>query len=463
MKIRIVKAASGAFTSPKPTKKELQAKDNLYGKDKAYWRAAYVDLNKALEDRGMKTIDPDKMTVSQYQDILAKNFPDTLLSQIKSGEMPLTEKHRKLLGTSVTTYDQLTPAQQRKIKDETLLSGFTDQKQGFRTANLDADGNPIDIPDYDANAFTQPTDAEKAEWSATEGNKYGFKDNGAKKKPYQKEQMPFYQTIPELMGFASSLNTYNYQTPDYQHWEMTPNKLNVQPQIQSIDSSLNAVTNTTTGSPQLDYARKMGAFTQATNAKQQVYGNKQNYDAEKEFQASQFNNTARTQERNLDINAQNQIYNEFMPLAKDAAAGERIAAISSLTTKYAKHAANENKKKLWLDNFYKNVQVNPDGTIEAVGTHDFSEEFQAISPKKISIKNPMTGEKIDVIPPMTNPDKVGPITGYKIPGTGTTPRINNPKRPFSIIQDVPVEEEATNIFGVPNILPSSIRKNRNSR
>lgn len=435
MKIRIVKAANGAKTGPKPKYKNLKPHP---GDKTEKWNASSLseeEIRSAAEELGYNG--PDNVRSFQQWILANKDIPEI--------RAKIDAAHEKYGMPNAGRKDD----------------GYLGIRWNFLKPGKEAD--PVDMPDYDPNAFVPPTTKEKAEYVGQEGNKYSFKDNGAKKKPYQKEQMPFYQTIPELMGFASSLNTYNYQTPDYQHWEMTPNKLNVQPQIQSIDSSLNAITNTTTGSPQLDYARKMGAFTQATNAKQQVYGNKQNYDAEKEFQAKQFNNTARTQEQNLDVNAQNQIYNEFMPLAKDAAAGERIAAISSLTTKYAKHAVNEEKKKLWLNNFYNNVQVNPDGTIETVGTHDFSEDFQPVTPKKAAIKNPMTGEKIDVIPPITNPDKVGPITGYKNPGTGTTPRINTPKRPFSIIQDVPVEEEATNIFGIPNILPSSIRKNRNSR
>ena len=196
------------------------------------------------------------------------------------------------------------------------------------------------------------------------GNKFVLDNTESKKNQYNKQPLPFQQTIPELAGFASALNTYNYQTPDYTHWEVTPNKLNIQPQLQSIDSSLNAINATTTGNPQVDNARKVAAFSQAVAAKQQPYGAKQNYDSTQEYEAQKINNPSRTQEQQLDANAMSTVYNEYMSTAKDAATAERIKAISSLSKKYALNQANENKKKLMIDNFYNNVEVDANGNLK---------------------------------------------------------------------------------------------------
>lgn len=181
-----------------------------------------------------------------------------------------------------------------------------------------------------------------------------------KKNPYKKESLPFYQAAPELSGFISALNPYTYQTPDFTHWEINPPTLNIQSQLQSIDSSLKGINDSTTGNPQIDNIRKQSAFTQGLSAKQQAFSNKQNYDAEGRFKADSFNINARTQEQNLDVSAWNNIYNELIPAAKDYATGERLRAISSLTNKVAKHRANESMKKLYLDNFFPNYQL--DGT-----------------------------------------------------------------------------------------------------
>ena len=187
------------------------------------------------------------------------------------------------------------------------------------------------------------------------------------KEPYKKRNMPFYQAAPELAGYTNALNTYNYYTPDFTHQEINAPTLNIQPQLQSIDSSLTAINDVTTGNPALDNARKNLAFTQALNAKQTAFGNKQNYDANARFEADKFNIDARTKEQNLDVEATDNVHNKYRALAKDAAASERLNAINSLSTKQAKHDANEAKKKLWLDNFYQNVEFDENGNLKVNG------------------------------------------------------------------------------------------------
>lgn len=304
------------------------------------------------------------------QDWLVTNHPDVVVKYMKDNAPESnTNLGRKLYGN----------ADPSKFTDEQWLKAFKDNKYDWRSP-LPGGESPstVDAPEFDPTAFSKMSKEEQSNYMKQKGHTYNLSESQMKgKTPYSKKGIPLYQLAPEATGFLSSLNTYNYQTPDYQHWEMSPNKLNIQPQLQSIDASLNGINQTTTGDPRVDYIRKIGAFTQALNAKQQVYSNKQNYDAEKEFQANQYNISARTNEQNLDINAQNDIYNNKMPLARDYATGERIAALSSAVTKVALNEQNENKKKIALDNFYGNIQVNPDGTWSTVGSGKFQEQKYA--------------------------------------------------------------------------------------
>lgn len=398
--------------NPIITKSGLQAKDNLHKGDKAYWTAAYQELNDKLIEEGKPGFDVSKMNAESYQNTLAKDFPELLLLRIKDGSIPLNNKHRKELGIDATSYLQLNKEQRSKIKDPDLISGFTDKLPGFRKVNLSADKFRELVNSAEFKAKTP----EEQQAILTEGNKYSLDNSDPSKNNYKKQALPFQQTIPELAGFASALNTYNYQTPDYTHWEVTPNKLNIQPQLQSIDSSLNAVNATTTGNPQVDYARKVGAFTQGLAAKQQPFSNKQNYDSTVEFEAQKINNPARTQEQYYDVNAMNTIYNEYMPEAKDAASTERIKAISSLSKKYALNEANESKKKLMLDNFYKNVRVGKDGYLEMIDKYNLPEEYY----------------KEDAVVPPTLPTTamVKPISGFTASPNNKMPfTVANPNAP----------------------------------
>lgn len=379
---------------------KIVKKNNNVGTNKAsetvggeHWKQYYDSLNAYLKDTDKPTVDIKNH--EQYQQALIDYAPVYLKKLIKEGKIPLTNAHRKLfgLGPNATDYSKLTPAQQAKINDADLLKGFKDGIPGHRgimfepgtltpeesqkrkydpnyTGELYVEGEDVmknGNPTFNypkpatppPPAETKATAAPLKETPVVEQNPPPANNPTDTQKPKYKQQgLPFYQAAPELAGFISGLNTYNYQTPDYTHWEINPPTLNIQSQLQSIDSSQNAINSTTTGNPQVDSARKQAAFTQSLAAKQQAFSNKQNFDAEGRFKADSFNINARTREQNLDTQAWTTIYNDYMPLAKDYAAGERLRAISNLTTKVAKNKANESLKSLYLDNFYQNFQLN---------------------------------------------------------------------------------------------------------
>lgn len=289
------------------------------------------------------------------QDWMATNYPEDVIEYMNQNPPSRnTNKGKRLFGKDFSSYT-----------DKQKLEAFQDGLWDYRNPTPGKTGM-LPTPKFKEEQEANP------EYNDLSGSDFSLKDTGGKKDKYKKKGLPFYQAAPELAGFVSALNTYNYYTPDYTHQEIRPQTLNIQPQLQSIDSSLNAVNQTTTGSPQIDNIRKSAAFTQALQAKQQAFGNKQNYDAQGRLQADQFNIGARNQEQNMDVYGVNQVYNNLIPLAKDYAAGERIAAMSSLSNKEAKNRQNENMKSLYLDNFWQNYQVDENGNFVFTGSDAFT-------------------------------------------------------------------------------------------
>jgi hypothetical protein len=199
------------------------------------------------------------------------------------------------------------------------------------------------------------------------GQDYGITLDDLKKGKYVQKNLPFSQITPELANFANAQNTYGYYTPDTTHWELNPQTLNIQPQLQDIDASMNALYGTTTGNPALDAAQKRAAYVEGLKAKQNAFGNKQNYDANARFETDKYNMAARTGEQNLDAQLASQIHNEYRAAAKDAAAYERISALQNIVKKQAENKKNEAEKSLMIDNFADNFEVDENGNVKFIG------------------------------------------------------------------------------------------------
>lgn len=365
MKVKILKRGGG--DPMKPPYEEI-VRRNKEGANK--WNEKYAQLLEFLKQKYPNKAPEKIKNHEQYQRLIMETpeLKEQLLKDITSDEMPITNKGRKLLKKAgVKNADQIGSFSQLPEKfqnEEFILQQYNDKIGGqgvpaHRGVNapIEDKRKPIDFEDENALPGLKQT----------ESNEYGYDGKGNKKNPYAKRNLPFYQAAPELAGFVSALNTYNYYTPDYTHWEVNPATLNIQPQLQSIDASANAFYQTTTGNPSVDNARKSAAFVQGLNAKQQAFANKQNYDANARVQADQFNISARTNEQNLDVQATDRVHNNYRALAKDYAAGERLRAISSLTTKEARNRQNEVEKSLWLDNFFQNVEFDKNGQLITSG------------------------------------------------------------------------------------------------
>lgn len=205
--------------------------------------------------------------------------------------------------------------------------------------------------------YNKPKDKpkEEEEEQSTEGNEYPGV-TPFQQTPSTPGVFPAYQGIPEAMGFLSGINPYTYYTPDFTHTEIAPPTLNIDPQLQSIDDSLQSTLRQSTGNASVDASRRAALFNQALGAKQQAFANKQNYDAQARFQADQYNAQARDLESYRDVSSAANIYNEYMAGAQDAAEQERLRAIASLVKKKALFDQDEFQKMLYVSalmpNFY---------------------------------------------------------------------------------------------------------------
>ncbi len=220
------------------------------------------------------------------------------------------------------------------------------------------------IDEYEDPKFSDPEGVRKI---SQLGKEYGITLDDLKKGKYVQKNLPFSQITPELANFANAQNTYGYYTPDTTHWELNPQTLNIQPQLQDIDASMNALYGTTTGNPALDAAQKRAAYVEGLKAKQNAFGNKQNYDANARFETDKYNMAARTGEQNLDAQLTSKIHNDYRAAAKDAAAYERISALQNIVKKQAQNKKNEAEKSLMIDNFADNFEVDENGNFKLIG------------------------------------------------------------------------------------------------
>ena len=254
---------------------------------------------------------------------------------------------------------------------------------------------------------------------------YNFIPTGPKPR-YDEQGLPLYQVAPDLLGYASALNTYPYYTPDYTHWEIAPPTLNIQPQLEDIDAATRALYQTTTGNPALDSARKQAGYAEGLKNKQTAFGRKQNYDAQGKYMADQYNIAARTQEQNLDTQATDRVYNQFRALAKDNAATQRNMILQDIAKKQGLNAANEAAKSLYMNNFFPNVVYDANGNMLNVSgnTNMFSTRYPYGTAPQDLYRTTSYSQPSDIMPLTTKP------------ATVMTP-------PSEDLQIVPVSKKAT--------------------
>ena len=166
-------------------------------------------------------------------------------------------------------------------------------------------------------------------------------------------EFPLYQAIPEAMGLAQSQEIYPYAIPEIDAPYLRPQTLNIQSQLQDIDSMATA-TQRAGGDPLTTYIAGL-------DAKQQAFGAKQNYDANARAAADQANASSQFNADRVNMNAFDQVYNTQIANARDAQSYEKNKQISSLVNKKAQFTQEENKKSAYINNLIENYDVDSKG------------------------------------------------------------------------------------------------------
>ena len=166
-------------------------------------------------------------------------------------------------------------------------------------------------------------------------------------------EFPLYQAIPEAMGLAQAQEIYPYAIPEINAPYVRPQTLNIQSQLQDIDSMATA-TQRAGGDPLTTYIAGL-------DAKQKAFQAKQNYDAEGRSRADMANAQMRMSADQINSQYFNQVYNNMVGQARDAQSAEKQAAIASAVNKKAKFTQDETKKAAYINALMENYDVDSKG------------------------------------------------------------------------------------------------------
>jgi hypothetical protein len=196
---------------------------------------------------------------------------------------------------------------------------------------------------------TKPKPQEVPKKTGDPGKVYDTKLRPAPTGEYIKDDFDYPQLAPEIYGLASA-QIFPYAPMDYNAPYLMPQTLNIQPQLQDVDSSYMAALNSG--------ADPNSALIATLGAKQKLFSEKQNFDAQQRASADQYNAQARWQEDIQDMQSLDKVYNSLIAQADDAVTAQKQALVASATQKRSIYNMEENKKKLYMDNFVRNYKVD---------------------------------------------------------------------------------------------------------
>ena len=197
------------------------------------------------------------------------------------------------------------------------------------------------------------------------GNTYNTQLENATMGKYTPEGFDYPQLAPEIYGVAAS-QMFAYAPMDYNAPYVMPQTLNIQPQLQDVDSSYMAALNAG--------ADPNSALIATLGAKQKLYSEKQNFDGQQRAQVDQINASARWQEDVQDMQSLDKVYNSLIAQADDAVTAQRQALVKSASDKRAVWKMEEARKEFWYNNFVKSFDYDPK-TRSMVVKKDASKEF----------------------------------------------------------------------------------------
>jgi hypothetical protein len=173
------------------------------------------------------------------------------------------------------------------------------------------------------------------------------------KAKYTGGKFPLYQAIPEAMGLAQSQEIYSYGIPEINAPYVRPQTLNIQSQLQDIDSMATAAQRAG-GDP-------LSTYIAGLDAKQKAFQAKQNYDAEGRSRADMANAQMKLSADQMNAQYFDRVYNNLVGQARDAQSAEKQAAVASLVNKKAKYTQDETKKAAFLNALMENFDTTSTG------------------------------------------------------------------------------------------------------
>ena len=247
-------------------------------------------------------------------------------------------------------------------KDNDLLKGYRVAPEGL--ADHTWMGYPISPVDEwggnttigqlsafeDEEAIKKQTPTQEDIKATDAGKNYNTEITPATMGKFNKEGFDFPQLAPEMYGLAAS-EMFAYAPMDYNAPYVMPQTLNIQPQLQDVDNSYMAALNAG--------ADPNSALIATLGAKQRVFSEKQNFDAQQRAQADQVNAQSRWQEDVYDMQSLDNVYNTLIADADDAVTAQKQALIQSANNKRASWKMEETRKEFWYNNFVRSFDYDP--------------------------------------------------------------------------------------------------------
>ena len=385
--VDIMEAGNNSLVSMRNFYKSINEESRLF--DPALDRGADNNMKQAKTAQLLK----DYVESSQYLSDVTSDPPkaSTNIPWLKNQPKPIKDNEGKITGYTLESAEmnpQFTEQYQAAYrafggvkkampKDKDLLKGFRiapeglsdHQYMGLPISPVEGWGGNTTIGQLTAFEDEEPKKPKTPPATPVKGkdnrNTYNTQLENATMGKYTPEGFDYPQLSPEIYGAAAS-QMFAYAPMDYNAPYVMPQTLNIQPQLQDVDSSYMAALNAG--------ADPNSALIATLGAKQKLYSEKQNFDGQQRAQVDQLNASARWQEDVQDMQSLDKVYNTLIAGADDAVTAQRQALIKSASDKRAVWKMEEARKEFWYNNFVKSFDYDPK-TRSMVVKKDANKEF----------------------------------------------------------------------------------------
>lgn len=337
---------------------------------------AYIESSQFVEDVKAGRTSPDSLPFLKNKPVAYKDANGQTRYKIDNPELNLdaVQKYQ----AAYKAIASVKQAEKKRGKDKDRLRGFKVAPEGLadqmflgmpisdddRRHGNTTMGQLLGFEDEPLKPKEKPGEEPKRK---DPGNGYNKKLEGATMGKYNPEGFDYPQLAPEIYGVAAS-QMFAYAPMDYNAPYLMPQTLNIQPQLQDIDNSYVAAMNAG--------ADPNTALIATLGAKQRVFSEKQNFDAQQRAAADQYNAQSRFQEDVYDMQSLDRVYNTLIAQADDAVTAQRQALVASASQKRSVWKQEEARKQFWYNNFVRSFDYDPK-TRSLTVKKDADKEFAA--------------------------------------------------------------------------------------